>query len=231
MTSSRSVTTAVVIPAFNEQSSIAEILHRLSDREYYLIVVDDGSTDRTAEVALQFPVHLLRHCCNLGQGAGLQTGITYALLSTDVRFIVTFDSDGQHRPDDIDRLVAPLRDGRCDVALGSRFIDNASVRRVPLARRLILRAATWFTRVTTGMRLTDTHNGLRAFTREAASQLCITQNRMAHASELLTQVAIRGLRWVEVPVRIEYTEYSRAKGQRVLDALNILWDIATARLR
>jgi glycosyltransferase involved in cell wall biosynthesis len=223
--------TAVVIPAFNERVAIAETLRSLQDAGYCLIVVDDGSSDQTADAAAAYPVHLLRHCSNLGQGAALQTGITYALTRTNARFIVTFDSDGQHRADDIERLIAPLEELRADVVLGSRFLDRASWHDVPTARRIVLRMATWFTRLTTSMGITDTHNGLRAFTREAAAKLSITQNRMAHASELLAQIARHELRWVEVPVHIEYTPYSKSKGQHTLDALNILWDIAAARLR
>lgn len=211
---------------------IGDVLQRLAELGgYQVIVVDDGSTDATPVVASRFPVHVLRHSCNMGQGAALQTGITYALQKTDAKFIVTFDADGQHRTADVEALVAAVRDGGYDIALGSRFLEEAGTRQVPWLRRITLRAAIWFTRATTGLRLTDTHNGLRAFTRDAASRVSITQNRMAHASELLTQIAQRRFRVVEVPVRVEYTTYSLAKGQRLRDVLNILWDIATARLR
>jgi hypothetical protein len=97
-------------------------------------------------------------------------------------------------------------------------------------RRLLLQAATLFTRWSTGLRLTDTHNGLRAMTRRGAGCIRLRQNRMAHASELLTQIAGSGLRYVERPVTVEYTAYSLAKGQKLRDAIPILIDLLTLRL-
>ncbi|HEX5437067.1 MAG TPA: glycosyltransferase family 2 protein [Gemmatimonadaceae bacterium] len=221
----------VVIPAFNERLSLATVLEALAPLPYRVIVVDDGSTDDTAAVAHRFNVCVIRHAWNLGQGAALQTGIDYALRLPMTRYVVTFDADGQHRADDIPRVLAPLELGSHDVVLGSRFATGAAAIDVPPLRRLMLRAAVAFTRLTTRLRLTDTHNGVRAFTRAAASGLNITQNRMAHASQILSRVAELGLRYREVPVTVQYTPYSVAKGQTLLDALTIVWDIATARIR
>src|SRR5262249_10718749 len=156
---------------------------------------DDGSADDTAERASAASI-VLRHPVNLGQGAALQTGIDCALQQgADV--IVTFDADGQHRAADIERLVAALAEARADFALGSRFLGHTVA--LPAARRLLLRAATVFTQLSTGLRLTDTHNGLRAMTRRGAGAIRLRQNRMAHASEILAQIAASGLRHVEVP--------------------------------
>src|SRR6202035_3272915 len=132
-------------------------------------------------------------------------------------YIVTFDADGQHRAGDIDALIAALQTHDADFALGSRFRGGSVA--MPLSRRLLLRAATWFTRATTGLQVTDTHNGLRAMTRRGASAIRLRQNRMAHASEFLSQIGASGLRYVERPVTIEYTAYSLAKGQRMRDAV------------
>ena len=101
---------------------------------------------------------------------------------------------------------------------------------MPVTRLLLLRLATLFTRLTTGLRLTDTHNGLRAMTRMGAQAIVLRQNRMAHASEILSQIADSSLRYVEVPVTIEYTAYSLAKGQRIGDSLTILSDLITEKL-
>jgi glycosyltransferase involved in cell wall biosynthesis len=189
-------------------------------------VVDDGSADGTADRASAAAI-VVRHPVNLGQGAALQTGIDFA-LQQGAEVIVTFDADGQHRAADIERLVAALREARADFALGSRFLGQAIA--ISPARRLLLRAATLFTQLTTGLRLTDTHNGLRAMTRLGAQRIRLRQNRMAHASEILAQIAASGLPYVEVPVRIEYTAYSLAKGQRLGDALAILLDLFARRL-
>jgi glycosyltransferase involved in cell wall biosynthesis len=216
----------VVIAAYNEARVIARVVGDVARRGYHVVVVDDGSSDETAERASGDSV-VVRHPINLGQGAALQTGIDYA-LQQGAEFVVTFDADGQHRAADIERLVAALREARADFALGSRFLGHTVA--LPAARRQLLRAATTFTQLTTGLRLTDTHNGLRAMTRRGAGAIRLRQNRMAHASEILAQVAASGLPYVEVPVRIEYTAYSLAKGQRLGDALAILFDLFARRL-
>ena len=221
----------VVVPAYNEGAALAGVLAELTRLPYRIVVVDDGSTDDTASQAFRFGVCLLRHLWNLGQGAALQTGFSYALRLPETRFLVTFDADGQHSVGDITRMVAALDEGQLEVVLGSRFVDGAAAIGLPVARRAMLRLAIAFTRLTTGLRLTDTHNGMRAFTTAAAAKISITQNRMAHASEILSRIAELGLQYKEVPVTVRYTAYSAAKGQASLNAIAILWDIVTSRMR
>jgi glycosyltransferase involved in cell wall biosynthesis len=221
----------IIVPAYNEAAAIHDVLFKLARLPYHVIVVDDGSADDTSRRALTHPVTVLRHTCNLGQGAALQTGITYSLRLPETRFIVTFDSDGQHAAVDVDRLLAPLRAGTHDVVLGSRFLKDGGAVNIPRLKRLLLHCAVWFTRLTSGLSVTDTHNGLRALTAEAARKLNITHNRMAHASELLSQFARLRVRYCEVPVTVTYTPYSMSKGQAMLNAVNILWDMTVARMR
>jgi glycosyltransferase involved in cell wall biosynthesis len=217
----------VVIAAYNEARAIGRVLSGLSALPHRILVVDDGSTDATGEVAARAGAEVLRHPINLGQGAALQTGIDYALLR-GASHVVTFDADGQHRPEDVAGLLAALAAHDADFALGSRF-RGATVALPPL-RRLLLRAATWFTRLTTGLDVTDAHNGLRAMTRRGAARIRLRQNRMAHASEILHQIAASGLRFVEVPVTIHYSRYSLAKGQRASEFVVILLDLFARRL-
>jgi glycosyltransferase involved in cell wall biosynthesis len=217
----------VVVAAFNEAAVIGPIVAEIVGRNYRVVVVDDGSRDATAQIASAAGAAVVSHPVNLGQGAALQTGIKFALLH-DSSYVVTFDADGQHRPSDIPLLINALVDAKAAYALGSRFLGSS--RGMPFGRRLLLQAAIWFTRVMTGLRLTDTHNGLRAMTREGASRLSLRQNRMAHASELLEQIAASGLPYVEVPVTIDYTRYSLAKGQGVADSLTILFDLSAQKL-
>jgi len=217
----------VVIAAFNEATAIARVVTDVARAGYRVVVVDDGSADATADVARAAGATVVRHPFNLGQGAALQTGIEYALAHA-AEFIVTFDADGQHRVSDISRLTDALVRERADFALGSRFLGHAP--NLPPLRRAMLRAATAFTRLTTGLRVTDTHNGLRAMTRRGAAAIRLRQNRMAHASECLSQIGDSGLRYVERPVTIEYTAYSLAKGQNVRDAVLILLDLFARRL-
>ncbi len=217
----------VVIAAFNEASVIGPIVLELVQRSYDVVVVDDGSHDATGHEAFAAGATLVTHPVNLGQGAALQTGIKFA-LQQGASYVVTFDADGQHRASDVTRLIDALIDHDAAYALGSRFLG--STRGIPWGRRLLLQAAIWLTRAMTGLRLTDTHNGLRAMTRDGANRIALRQNRMAHASEILEQIAASGLRHVEVPVTIDYTRYSLAKGQRLSDSVAILWDLSAQKL-
>jgi polyprenyl-phospho-N-acetylgalactosaminyl synthase len=221
------VQTYVVIPAYNEGPVISRVVSEVKRAGYAVVVVDDGSSDATAEEARAAGAGVITHPFNLGQGAALQTGIDYA-VAEGAEVIVTFDADGQHRVSDIARLAEALVEERADFALGSRFLGQAP--NLPPLRRLLLHAATAFTRLTTGLQVTDTHNGLRAMTRRAAAAIRLRQNRMAHASELLSQIAASGLCYVERPVTIEYTAYSLAKGQSLGDAVLILLDLFARRL-
>ncbi len=217
----------VVCPAFNEARTIGSVLAGLANGRYRIVLVNDGSDDGTGRTAAEFANALITHPINLGQGAALKTGIDYA-LSRGAEFLVTFDTDGQHRISDIPRLIEPLITNRADFALGSRFLGRPQS--MPLLRKLLLKVATLFTSLTTGLYLTDTHNGLRAFTRRGAMALNMRQNRMAHASEILSDIAHSGLAYVEVPVTIDYTDYSMAKGQRAADLIMILLDLFARKL-
>ena len=215
----------VVIPAFNESTVIADVLADVAavvDRRR-VILVDDASSDATAAVAHAFGSRVVRHSINRGQGAALATGIAYAVrLGAGV--IVTFDADGQHRAADIPLMVKPILDGEVEVVLGSRFLPD-SVVEIPPMRRLILKAAVLFTRVISQINVSDTHNGYRALSGNAAQKIRIRQDRMEHASEILDEIRARKLSYVERPVRIQYSQYSLAKGQRNRDAFKLLFRV------
>jgi polyprenyl-phospho-N-acetylgalactosaminyl synthase len=217
----------VVIAAYNEGAVISRVVADVKRAGYPVVVVDDGSRDATADHARSAGATVIEHPFNLGQGAALQTGIDFA-VAQNAEMIVTFDADGQHRVSDISRLTDALVQEQADFALGSRFLGQAP--NLPPLRRLMLRAATLFTRLTSGLQVTDTHNGLRAMTRNGAAAIRLQQNRMAHASECLSQIGASGLRYVERPVTIEYTAYSLAKGQNMRDAVLILLDLFARRL-
>jgi glycosyltransferase involved in cell wall biosynthesis len=220
----------VVIPAYNENKSIAKVLEQFIPYPYGVVVVDDGSNDNTLEQVTHYDVVALKHMINLGQGAALQTGIKYALQFPETRAVVTFDSDGQHCVEEIDPLLKPLSAGY-DIVLGSRFLKGGMTINLPPERRLVLKLAVLFTRITTGLTLTDTHNGMRAFDVNAARKLQIHQNRMAHASEILSFIASNHLRYCEVPVTIKYSDYSLSKGQSIFNSLNIFWEIISGYLK
>jgi len=219
--------TFIVIPAFNEAATIGRVVTELRRQWPRVVVIDDGSSDRTVSAARAAGAEVLEHAVNRGQGAALQTGISYGLLS-GARCLVTFDADGQHRSEELDRLVEPVASGRYDIALGSRFLEPGD--EVPILRKILLKGAVLFTRVASGMRITDTHNGLRALSKQAAQRIELRVDRMAHASEILDQIASSGLAYVEVPVHVRYTRHSRAKGQSNLDAVRVLLDYLLARV-
>lgn len=210
-----------VIPAYNEARCVGGVIRRVLTRFPHVIVVDDGSSDGTADEARAAGAVVLVHVLNRGQGAALKTGIDFA-LGAGADIIVTFDSDGQHRLEDVEALIEPVRSGQYDVALGSRFLNTET--QIPPMRRLTLKLGVLFTRVVSQIKVTDTHNGLRALSRKAAEQIQIRQDRMAHASEILDEISRLKLRFREVPTRILYTDYSKAKGQRSSAAFRIVWD-------
>lgn len=219
----------IIVPAYNEGTVIQTALKPLLQNDYSVVVVDDGSTDNTCQKILELPVHILQHPINLGQGAALQTGVEYA-LEQGADIIVHFDADGQHNPDDIPALIKPIFEDAADVVLGSRFLSAASAHVVPKLKKVVLKLGMIFTGIMSGIWLTDTHNGFRAFSRSAAQKITITENRMAHASEILHQISYLKLRYIEVPVTIYYTEYSLKKGQSILNLINIILDFILGRI-
>ncbi len=219
----------VIVPCYNEAGVLAQSLRPLLATDYVVVVVDDGSRDDTPAILSTLPVRTLRHPINLGQGAALQTGMAYALAAgADVA--VHFDADGQHRVEDIDALLAPIRAGDADVVLGSRFLRPEDTRAVPFARRWVLRGAVVVNGLLTGLWLTDAHNGFRALNRRALESIHLHENRMAHASEILLQIRRARLRVVEVPTLIRYTAYSRAKGQSAWNGVRIVVDLVLRRI-
>ncbi len=217
-----------VVPAYDEAAVIGDVARGILEHYEHVIVVDDGSSDTTYQEAREAGAIVVRHPINLGQGAALQTGITYA-LQQGADMIVTFDADGQHRVEDVAKMAEALVEAGADVALGSRFLGDAIA--LPRFRRVVLRLAVLFTMLTTGQKVTDAHNGLRVFTRRAAESITIHQNGMAHASEIISEIARLGLESVEVPVTIVYTEYSLRKGQRVGNIAGILNDLLMKRFQ
>ncbi|MFH1072283.1 MAG: glycosyltransferase family 2 protein [Nanoarchaeota archaeon] len=213
--------TYIVIAAYNEEKAIANVVKGLQKEGYqHIIVVDDGSKDKTAAQAEKAGAKALRHIINRGQGAALRTGITYA-LKNGAHLLVTFDADGQHDPADIKKMIAPVAHGECDVTLGSRFLRRQSADKVPFFRKMILKLAILFTWIVNGIRLTDVHNGLRCLSRTAAQKIMITSSRMEHASEILEEIKRKKLRYKEIPVTIAYTDYSKMKGQSSMKSIEI----------
>lgn len=218
----------VIVAAYNEGPVIQATARDLLSAGHEVIVVDDGSHDETSAVC-RLPVVYIRHAVNLGQGAALQTGMTYALRA-GADIAVHFDADGQHDFRQIERLLAPILDGSADVVFGSRFLRKADAAQVPLRKRVLLRAGILFSWLLSGVRLSDTHNGFRALSRKALEEIQLRENGFAHATEILQRVRQSGLRLREVPITVTYTDYSIRKAQPISNSINIAFDLILSRL-
>ena len=215
--------TCCVIPMYNEQEVIAEVIHGLKAVFQNILCVDDGSTDESVSRAREAGATVICHAVNIGQGAAIATGFIWIQTKTNFSRIVTFDADGQHLPEDAMRLVEELASKELDVVFASRFLDNQS--QVPFLKRLILRGVSNATKALTDVDLSDAHNGLRALTADASRKIQLTQNGMAHATQFVSLVLQSGLKYSELPVTILYTPYSRSKGQSILNSVNIVLDL------
>jgi glycosyltransferase involved in cell wall biosynthesis len=215
-----------IIPAYNEEKTIREVVTKVKNYVDEVIVIDDGSTDRTYQEAQESGAMVLSHLINRGQGAAIQTGIFYA-LKNNADVLVTFDADGQFVPEEIPIVIKPILEKKVDVVLGSRFLK---LNQIPTLKKVFLRGAIIFTRFTSGLSLSDTHNGFRAFSRDAAEKILISQDRMAHASEILNKIAALKLSYLEVPVTLKYLPYHRQKTQGFFDYCKILFDLFLGRM-
>lgn len=220
---------AIVIPCFNEGPVLRQVVTELiNEKKYTIVLVDDGSLMPAQSLIGDLPVTIIRHRANLGQGAALQTGFEY-VKKLPADYIITFDADGQHAPAAIQQLLAPLQEGRADIALGSRFLIKGQ-HNAPLTKRWVLHLGRLVNYLFTGLYLSDSHNGLRAFTRAAIKKIELKENRMAHATEILYAIRKHRLRHIEVPVTVNYTHYSKSKGQSVFNSIRIFFDLVLHKI-
>jgi glycosyltransferase involved in cell wall biosynthesis len=218
----------VIIPAYNEGQVIKDVLNDVLGKYLNVVCVNDGSKDNTSAEVSKTKAVLVEHPINLGQGAALQTGLEYALQDQAADVFVTYDADGQHQLDDVSKMIKELESGGYDIILGSRFLGAA--KDVPPLKKMMLKMAVKFTNATSGVKLTDAHNGLRVFNRKVAEGLKIDNPDMTHASEIIEKIAENKYNYKEMPVTIVYNDYSKAKGQSIFNAVNIGLDILFDRL-
>lgn len=220
-----------VVPAYNEAKRLGEVLMRLKSKVDEIIVIDDGSCDATSRVAKEAGVKVYRHLLNRGQGLALRTG-TEAALKNQADVIIHFDADGQHNDNFINDLILPLTEYRADIVFGSRFLSQE--KNIPALRRITLWLGKVFNMVFLRVpkSLTDPQSGLRAMKREVAEYLLnhLVQDRMAHASEILHHIMRSDFIWQEIPITINYTAETLAKGQKGLDGFKIVWQFVRHKL-
>lgn len=217
----------IIIPCFNEGTRIRKTVEELLPLHHEIVVIDDGSEISPWESLSNLPIHFIRHEINLGQGAALQTGLEYC-RKQGADAVVHFDADGQHCPDDIARFLEAL--DKYDVVLGSRFLRDDDKKQVPAMKRLLLKGACIVNFFFTGLMLTDAHNGMRALGPKAIEAINLRENRMAHATEILIRIHEAKLSFCELPSSIRYTDYSKAKGQKWYNSINILIDLILNKL-
>ncbi len=218
----------VVVPCYNEGPVVRGVIERVREHFPNVVAVDDGSRDNSAAEIVAAGARLVQHPVNLGAGAAYQTGIDFALRDPGAEIFVTFDADGQHQVDDVVAMVEHLRTVDTEVLIGSRFLG--SVDGMSRSRRALLKAAVVFERLTSGIALTDAHQGLRVFHRSFARILDMQSHDMSWASEFLARMAEHGTTYEEYPVHVMYTDYSRSKGQRSINSVNIGMDVLINKL-
>lgn len=214
----------VVIPAYNEEKRIGQVLKDLSVFPYKIVVVDDASSDDTYNIACSYNIDVLRHKVNRDQGAALQTGNDYA-ISQGADVIVHFDADGQFLVKEIKDIIRPIVEEDYDIVFGSRFLDKKS--ELPfLKEKLIFPLARIFNRVVLGVSLSDPQSGFRAMTRGAAEKIIIEQDGKAHCSEIMAKAYQYKLKIKEVPMTVIYHEF----GQGMSGGFRILKDLLFSKI-
>lgn len=201
--------TVVVIPTYNEASHIAEIVSAVKPLVQEVVVVDDGSSDATADIASAAGATVLQHIINCGPGAATQTGLSYASMS-DADYVVTFDGDGQHDPEDIPKALECIQKGKKDIVIGSRFLKKNNI---PWLRVWANRTANIITFLLSGILISDSQSGFKVFSRHALSKITITANGFEFCTEIIRGIAKANLSYAEYPIKVYYSEESMAKGQ------------------
>jgi len=221
----------VVIPAHNEAAAIGDVISRIPKNiegmQVVAIVVDDGSTDNTGQIARDFGAQVLRHVTNLGVGAATVSGLK-AEQALDADVIVTIDGDGQHDPGEIERLVQCLLEGPFDVVIGSRILSPQGMPLTRFMANLLLNALTF---VAYRKIVSDSQSGFKVFSQAAANALNLRSAGYEICSEIIGEIYRKNLTYKSVPIKPVYTEYSRAKGQHFLNGVNLILGLLTRWVR
>ena len=207
---------------------VEKVIHEVQKHFELLICVNDGSTDDSAEKIKGTGAMLVNHPINLGAGAATQTGVDFALQDPRVKHFITIDADGQHDVLDAVRMLKHLKKHDLDIVFGSRF--KGTVENISPLKQMFLKLAALFSSRTTGIHLTDPHIGLRVFNRNFADKLKLTLSDFTHASEVIHRVGEHGFAYDELPATVTYSSYSKAKGQPMLNAINITIDLFFHRI-
>lgn len=213
----------VIIPSYNEAEVIRQTVEEVLSEGFKVVVVDDCSTDNTKEILKNLPLFYIRHKINLGQGAALQTGIEFALRK-GAEYFFTYDADGQHDCRDLAGMLDLMYQKKADIIFGSRFLSGSKTN-ISGSRSFVLNIARYINYLVSGILLSDAYNGLRLFNKKAGASIRISENKMAHATEIQMLVAKNKYIYAEFPNSVQYNEYSRRKGLRNRDGIKIFFEI------
>ncbi|KKP88090.1 MAG: Glycosyl transferase family 2 [Berkelbacteria bacterium GW2011_GWA2_35_9] len=215
---------AIVLPAYNEEKILRSVLESLPKKltgikKIYTIVTDDGSKDKTYAVAKKYATVALRHKINLGAGSATITGIRYATRKLNTDIVITMDSDGQHDPKNISALIKPIVNKKYDVVIGSRMLDSKGM---PPIKIFTNKFANFITFIFSGIWASDTQTGFRAYSRKALRKIKLRTTGYEYCTEVFAELKRNNLKFIEVPVKVIYSDYSKAKGQPIANSINVL---------
>lgn len=222
----------IILPAYNEEEVIEKVLLSLPKKiigisDIKTIVVDDGSADNTYKVISKIADYSLRHKLNLGAGSATITGIKFAKLKLKPDIYITLDSDGQHDPGDIPNLIKPLIKEDVDVVIGSRMLRSEGM---PAIKKITNKIANIITYVFSGIWVSDSQSGFRAYSRKAIDLIDIRTTGYEYCTEVFGEISKNNLKFSEVPIRVIYSNHSKAKGQSVANSINIIIKLITNNL-
>ena len=213
----------IIIPCFNESSVIENTINELSEYFKKILVVNDGSTDGTEKILKNMNINYIEHPFNLGQGAAIFTGFEYLKENSKAVACITFDADGQHSVSDAIALAKEILKCQEEIIFGTRFLGFEN--EIPKVRRFLLKVITKITNLLSGLKLTDTHNGLKAYKIEVLDKLNTDLYGSAFETGLIFSIAKQKITYKEISTQIKYTNYSLQKGQRLRSGLIILEDL------
>ena len=193
--------TVIGIPAYNEGKNIASILLRLKNISEHIIVCDDGSSDLTSEIAEKLGAIVVTHTKNLGYGAAIKT-IFLKAQEINADALVTFDADGQHKIEDIDKILVPIKNNKADIVIGSRFLNDKQ--KISKYRKIGIKTITELTNITSGTKITDSQSGFRGYNRKTLENIKLTESGMGVSTEILIKAKKSNFKIIEVPIIVSY---------------------------
>ena len=217
--------THILIPVYNEESKVEEVVNSLKSHFSNVVAVNDASTDKTKEILDKLDIKSIHHSINLGVGGAIKTGIEFIIHHTNAEFVITFDADGQHSVNDAIGIAKLLESNKFDVILASRFLDKEFIKEIPFLKRILLILAIKLLAYLSKLDLTDVHNGLKGYKVNSLKKIRFKSDKYSFENEIFFEIKKNKFKFIEFPSKVVYTEYSKSKGQSMLNSTLILEDL------